>query len=256
MADFGAFLQSFVGGIQQAQEQKSKRDFMVSQKKLIDMQIKVQDAEAEMDRQLMGQWEQYLNKKSPETPTTPTQPGPEGWGGTPAQSGPAGWDIPMRLPEQQPDTAQASPQQGIPDMASNLLLRGWAKKKFGIDPGEINYKGGLAGEGGKPTMKGFDITGREIPGLAQPEAEKPETAMQKFNQAAKLRGEFTDINKIFRDARDSFGKIQQSAINPTAAGDFSMIYNYVKMLDPGVVKEGSSEQRSCADSEVYSRCSS
>ncbi len=59
-----------------------------------------------------------------------------------------------------------------------------------------------------------------------------------FNQAAELRKEFQGQSKNFQQIRDSYNRIQTSGQNPTPAGDLSMVYNYMKMLDPGsVVRE-------------------
>lgn len=53
-----------------------------------------------------------------------------------------------------------------------------------------------------------------------------------------MRKEFDAQTKDFRAVRDSFNRIQASADNPTPAGDLSLIFNYMKMLDPGsVVRE-------------------
>lgn len=66
-----------------------------------------------------------------------------------------------------------------------------------------------------------------------------------FNQAAELRKEFQSQSKNYQQVRDSYNRIQTSAQSPTPAGDLSMLYNYMKMLDPGsVVRE--SEFRSAA----------
>ncbi len=54
-----------------------------------------------------------------------------------------------------------------------------------------------------------------------------------FNQAAELRKEFQSQSKGFQQVRDSFNRIQTSGQSPTPAGDLSMLYNYMKMLDPG-----------------------
>lgn len=59
-----------------------------------------------------------------------------------------------------------------------------------------------------------------------------------FNRASNLRGEFTKSSGEFVKVRDSFARIQSSAEDPSAAGDLSLIFNYMKMLDPGsVVRE-------------------
>lgn len=60
-----------------------------------------------------------------------------------------------------------------------------------------------------------------------------------FEQTAKLRGEFTNLSKPFIEVRDAYARIQESAQNPSAAGDLALIFNYMKMLDPGsTVREG------------------
>lgn len=58
------------------------------------------------------------------------------------------------------------------------------------------------------------------------------------NLAMDMRKEFDAQTKDFRAVRDSYNRIQASAQNPTPAGDLSLIFNYMKMLDPGsVVRE-------------------
>lgn len=53
-----------------------------------------------------------------------------------------------------------------------------------------------------------------------------------------LRKEFTALSDDFRKVRDSFGRVQTSVDNPSPAGDISLVFNFMKMLDPGsVVRE-------------------
>lgn len=60
-----------------------------------------------------------------------------------------------------------------------------------------------------------------------------------FDNISGLRKEFVGATKPYTDVRDAFGRIQVSAKNPSAAGDMSLIFNYMKMLDPGsTVREG------------------
>ena len=60
-----------------------------------------------------------------------------------------------------------------------------------------------------------------------------------FDDTAKLRGEFTKSADDFVKVRDSFGRIKASAQDPSAAGDLALIFNYMKVLDPGsTVREG------------------
>jgi hypothetical protein len=54
-----------------------------------------------------------------------------------------------------------------------------------------------------------------------------------------LRKEYTGLSKNFIEVSDAFGRIQASAKDPSAAGDLALIFNYMKMLDPGsTVREG------------------
>lgn len=54
-----------------------------------------------------------------------------------------------------------------------------------------------------------------------------------------LRGEVQKLSKDFYQVRDAFSKVRGAAKNPSAAGDLSLIFGYMKMLDPGsTVREG------------------
>lgn len=54
-----------------------------------------------------------------------------------------------------------------------------------------------------------------------------------FSQENQLRDQYISLNKDFRTVRDSFSRVQASATNPSAAGDLALIFNYMKILDPG-----------------------
>ena len=70
------------------------------------------------------------------------------------------------------------------------------------------------------------------------EEKKPLGGTSKFDAEQSLRKEFTAQSKVFIDVRDSFARIEASSQNPSAAGDLSLIFNYMKMLDPAsVVRE-------------------
>jgi hypothetical protein len=57
-------------------------------------------------------------------------------------------------------------------------------------------------------------------------------------EADRLRDDFTKASSDFVKVRDAYARIQASSKNPTPAGDLSLIFNYMKMLDPGsVVRE-------------------
>lgn len=58
-----------------------------------------------------------------------------------------------------------------------------------------------------------------------------------FTQESGLRGEYQKLTKTFRDQQDSFGRIIQSAEpgpgGDRGAGDLALVFNYMKLLDPG-----------------------
>ena len=71
---------------------------------------------------------------------------------------------------------------------------------------------------------------------APPDVRDPEKV---FGQEGKLRAEFATATKAFTTVRDSYARIQASAEDPSAAGDLALIFNYMKVLDPGsTVREG------------------
>ena len=82
---------------------------------------------------------------------------------------------------------------------------------------------------------------------AKSELEKQKSELEKqikseektFKRAEKLRGEYSDKTKEFQKVDDAFARVKASTESPDAAGDIALIFNYMKMLDPGsVVREG------------------
>lgn len=64
-------------------------------------------------------------------------------------------------------------------------------------------------------------------------------AADNFDDEHKLRQEFDGLTKDYREIDGAYNRIGASAKDPSAAGDLAMIFNYMKMLDPGsVVREG------------------
>lgn len=60
-----------------------------------------------------------------------------------------------------------------------------------------------------------------------------------FNNALKLQDRFVKETKDFPAQSDSYGRIQASVEDPSAAGDLALIFNFMKLLDPGsTVREG------------------
>lgn len=62
--------------------------------------------------------------------------------------------------------------------------------------------------------------------------------VDQFEDSTKLRKEFNNLSKTYKDVRDSYNRVLASAKDPSAAGDLALIFNYMKILDPGsVVRE-------------------
>lgn len=61
----------------------------------------------------------------------------------------------------------------------------------------------------------------------------------RFDQAKVIRGEIATATKDFTEIANAWDRIAASASDPSAAGDMALIFNYMKMLDPGsTVREG------------------
>ena len=91
----------------------------------------------------------------------------------------------------------------------------------------------------------FDANNRPI--SANPKTPDDKEIQPKID---KLRSQVSDYTKTFRAVEESYNRIKSSADKPSAAGDLSLIFNYMKMLDPGsVVRE--SEFQVAAQSGDY-----
>lgn len=67
----------------------------------------------------------------------------------------------------------------------------------------------------------------------------PKKQSTDFDNTSKLRTEFINQSKDFAQVNDSMNRIKASAVDPSPAGDLALIFNYMKMLDPGsTVREG------------------
>ena len=54
-----------------------------------------------------------------------------------------------------------------------------------------------------------------------------------IKDVASQRKEFSSLSKNFIEVKDAYARILASQEKPSPAGDLSMIFNYMKMLDPG-----------------------
>ena len=87
----------------------------------------------------------------------------------------------------------------------------------------------------------------------QPKAPDPFEARKYFDKSINdMRKEYNSLDEVkaFKPVRASFLKVKQSAEKPSAAGDLALVFNYMKILDPGsVVRE--SEFRTAADASAW-----
>ena len=54
----------------------------------------------------------------------------------------------------------------------------------------------------------------------------------KFNQERALRNDFENSTEEFRGLTDAYGRILVAAEDKSGLGDMTIIFNYMKMLDP------------------------
>jgi hypothetical protein len=87
----------------------------------------------------------------------------------------------------------------------------------------------------------------------QPKAPDPFEARKYFDKSINdMRKEYNSLDEVkaFKPVRAAFLKVKQSAEKPSAAGDLALVFNYMKILDPGsVVRE--SEFRTAADASAW-----
>lgn len=83
------------------------------------------------------------------------------------------------------------------------------------------------------TTTGETVTSVKELGLPTQDPEK------KMEQESKIRKEFNTITRDFRSVRDATQRVRSSVKDPSPAGDLALIFNYMKVLDPGsTVREG------------------
>ena len=68
---------------------------------------------------------------------------------------------------------------------------------------------------------------------------QPPKAKPSYTQENLLRSQFVNQSKDFTDTASAYQRVIDSSRSPSAAGDMALIFNYMKMLDPGsTVREG------------------
>lgn len=106
------------------------------------------------------------------------------------------------------ETARALAESGQGTQAASVLDAA-TPKPFSLSPGQQQ----------------FSPTGELI--AENTDKTKP------IENAKALRNEFINQSKPFVEIQSSYDRIQAVAQKPSAAGDLALIFNYMKMLDPG-----------------------
>ena len=117
-----------------------------------------------------------------------------------------------------------------------------------LKPGDIVTRGGEVIFQAPPEFKGYEKIdlGNTVAFVDPKNPTKVIAQMSKSKDPEKMSGledtvrkEFLGQAKSYIEIGQAYKKIQESAKDPSAAGDLALIFNYMKILDPGsVVREG------------------
>ncbi len=155
-----------------------------------------------------------------------------------------------KLIETNPETAMTSTglflasAMGPEKFADTFTKLEEEQRKKELQPGELQKQGADLGltkaQANKAILEGKKVSAETAKILMDIEAQKknggldPEKA---FDHEDKLRKEYTALTAPARDVQNAYQRVLNS--EDTAAGDIALIFNYMKMLDPGsVVREG------------------
>jgi len=109
------------------------------------------------------------------------------------------------------------------------------------DPSKIAAYGAMTGDPSMIQYAGF-LQGQDKVDQAQKnrnEDKKTNADSRIFDQETKLRDKFINESGEFVKVRDAYSRIGGAAKDSSAAGDLALIFNYMKILDPGsTVREG------------------
>jgi hypothetical protein len=98
----------------------------------------------------------------------------------------------------------------------------------------------MTADGPMVPMQQADGSIKMVPAPFTPAAQ-PEEVPKLFQESGELRREFSSIPVVrdFAQQSTAMGRIQASAEEPSAAGDMALVFNFMKVLDPGsTVREG------------------
>ena len=137
----------------------------------------------------------------------------------------------------------------------NILVAG---SQPGGDPSSVEYRNAFARQKYKESSAGTTIA-RDMSMFKPPVAAGGAAAdtaptvtaspTQIFERENKLRDEFQRLTADFRVVQNSYENLYESSKKPTGAGDMSLLYSYVRLLDPtSVVRESEFAQAAASGS--------
>jgi hypothetical protein len=145
-----------------------------------------------------------------------------------------------------------------PDMPFVKAFESWKKPNplasYGFNPeqeqatfGDLSEYSDIGSERREEARKLFDAkergldrdSNRELTSLYRQQMLNNTNNNNARGQGNNLRQQFLTQSKDFSDMATSFQRVVDSSVDPSPAGDIALIYNYMKMLDPGsTVREG------------------
>jgi hypothetical protein len=144
-----------------------------------------------------------------------------------------------------PEAAAAPEQKPTPRAAGSQLDRDLAAAQAQQDlGGKVNYEKAKDMRADAYRSEEARMKRAKVEDDARKERTRNAEHLDKLNKEKndlenKMSKDFMKGSKVLVDTRDAYSRIRVSAQDPSAAGDLSMIFNYMKMLDPGsTVREG------------------
>jgi len=116
-------------------------------------------------------------------------------------------------------------------------------KRQGFPGSMLEWKIQSGGKNKTDAIKNFEYSVKNPAFALNQEIKKDnsktkEASGKMYKNTTDLRKEFLSQSKDYQKVRDAYIRVKASTKNPSPAGDLSLIFNYMKMLDPGsVVRE-------------------
>lgn len=144
----------------------------------------------------------------------------------------------IRARESKPQTVNLGGKSAI--IEGNRLAPGFENNvdlTHTATPGEVMTDTRTRSEGA--ANRGVQIRGQNMTDARSHDANAATQTNQSVNTEGKLRDDYNNASKDFVKVRDAHQRVLSSAKDPSAAGDLALIFNYMKVLDPGsTVREG------------------